>query len=122
VGYNTYLRVSGVFDFLLCMTQENYGARPHELHPIYISDADEQDAHSIALSFIYESLYFTSSVKFGDFKKKYVWRLFGRISNAIEGLWVGPAPLQSSHAQAALRPKGGWWCVGIFLFPGLLGV
>jgi hypothetical protein len=52
-----YLRVPGVPDFLL-MVQEITGAsRPHELHPIHISDADEQDAHSVAPSFIYKSLY-----------------------------------------------------------------
>ena len=35
-------------------------ARPshlHELHPIYILNTDEQDTHSVALSFIYKSLY-----------------------------------------------------------------
>jgi hypothetical protein len=58
VGYNTYLRVSGVLYFLL-MAQEKTRrpSRPHELHPIYIPDADEQDTHSVAPSFIYKLLY-----------------------------------------------------------------
>jgi hypothetical protein len=58
VSYNAYLGVSGGFGFLLMALRKiTHRASPHELHPMYISDADEQDTHSVAPSFIYKSLY-----------------------------------------------------------------
>jgi hypothetical protein len=55
--------------FLELMAQkQNMPSRPHELRPIFISNADKQDTHSVAQSYIYRPMYseLKTKLSFGD--------------------------------------------------------
>ena len=78
VSHNNCLLVCGVVDFLLMAQKQTQPSRPHLLLPIFISNADEQDTHSMEQGYIYKCMYSELKTALLSKVKEFLARKAGR--------------------------------------------